>query len=335
MKQKHSVKDILIVKLDHAGDGLWTTPAVSTLRKNFPAARLRICCTPYTTPVWENNPAVDELIPYSGGSYPPLLGRPDLVLCLDTRTPAVKLTYSTRAPVRCGYFYFPRGLSMIWPLLLLTDPVLHPASRGEYVHEVEANRRLLERLGCNTETDTPSRLFLTVNEIEMARQLLREKGYRGQKLLSVHLPLKWLNGNWPVEHVIRLINRIGQYWPEASLLLSCGPGEESLLHAVLPLLQVPVLTITNQPFRIWAALLQQSLLLICRDCGPVHVAAALNIPVVGIFEESKRKQHTRWEPWLAPHRNVFRSDCFSAAAETDFVADLLDAAAALLPEGEA
>lgn len=322
MKVEKTGKDILVIKLDHAGDVLWTTPALTTLRNNFPDARIRVCCTPYTAPVWENNPSVDEIIPYSGQSYPEDLARPDLALCLDTRTHAVKFTHSSKAHIRSGYYYFPRGFSIVWPLLLLTHPVLHPASRGDFAHEVEVNRRLLERLGCRTEPDTPTRLFLTQHELDSARQLLQQHGFYGGALLAVHLPSKWTDGNWPAAHVANLVDQLAVNWPEASLLLTCGPGEEPLLNAIQPLLKSRVLVITGQSFRNWAALLNHCSLLICRDCGPVHVAAALDVPVISVFEESKRLEHTRWEPWLVPHCNVFRPDIFSAAAEDNFLADI-------------
>ena len=322
---------ISLIKLDHAGDVLWTTPTVATLRANFPAARISVCCTDYTAPVWQNNPAVDDIIAISPPDrrWPHFLPRPDLTLCLDTRTPAVRLTYASGAAVRSGYYYFPRGLSVLWPLLLLTAPVLHPASRGDFAHEVEVNRRLLERLGCQTNSTASTRLFLTEQELQAARQFLQQQPGHVNRI-AVHLPRKWTDGGWPPEHVARLINLLAANFPEYSVLLSCGPGEEPLLEAVTPLLSVPALTITGKSFRDWAAMLKQCSLLVCRDCGPVHVAAALDVPVVSIFEESKRKEHMRWEPWLVPHRNVFRPDLFSNAAAESFYQDSLDSVRALL-----
>ena len=330
MSAQPTFDHIAVIKLDHAGDVLWTTPTVATLRDNFAAARISVLCTPYTTPIWQHNPAVDDVTAVEGRTWPAHLPRPDLALCLDTRTPAVRLTYASRARIRSGYYYFPRGLSVLWPLSLLTHPVLHPASRGDFAHEVEVNRRLLERLGCHSEPDTPTRLFLTDEELTAARQLLASRGYAGGDLLAVHLPRKWTDGQWPAEHVARLIQRLAADFPAATLLISCGPGEEPLLDAIRPQLPASALPITGQPFRLWAALLKQCRLLVCRDCGPVHVAAALAVPVVSVFEESKRAEHTRWEPWLVAHRNVFRPDLFSVAAAEDFQRDSLEAVHALL-----
>ena len=322
---------IALIKLDHAGDVLWATPTIATLQANFPSARISVCCTDYTAPVWQNNPAVDDIVAITSPDryWPSFLPRPDLALCLDTRTPAVRLTYASGAAVRSGYYYFPRGLSVLWPLLLLTDPVLHPASRGDFAHEVEVNRRLLERLGCQTNTSTPTKLHLTNQELQNAWSFLQCHPDH-DNLIAVHLPRKWIDGGWPPEHVAHLINQIAANFPEYRVLLSCGPGEEPLLNTIQPLLQFNPLLVSDRSFRDWAALLKHCRLLVCRDCGPVHVAAALNVPVISIFEESKRKEHTRWEPWLVPHRNVFRPDCFSSAAEEAFYRDTLDSVYTML-----
>ena len=330
MIELNSIRQIAVVKLDHAGDVLWATPTISTLRKNFPAARLSVFCTPYTLPALENHPAIDALIPYDGGAYPPELPRPDLALCLDTRTHAVKLTYSSRARVRAGYYYFPRGLSVLYPLLLLTHPFLHPASRGDFAHEVEVNQRLLDKLGCRAEPELRTRIFLTDAEKEAAQARLRALGYAGEPLVGLHLPLKWLDGGWPAAHVARLAQSLQTVSPESRLLVTCGPGEEALLHELAPLLPASALCVSALPFRIWAAAFYFCSLVVSRDCGPVHVAAAVDTPVVSIFEEAKRKEHSRWEPWLTPHANVFRADRFSPAAEEVFLADTLTAVTSLL-----
>ena len=329
------VRHILIVKLDHAGDVLWTTPALETLKNRFPSARLGYLCTPYTLPVLEGNPYIDDLLPHTGGEpYPADLPRPDLALCLDTRTPAVKLTYASRARVRTGYYYFPRGLSVLWPLGLLTHPFLHPASRGDYAHEVEVTHRLLQKLDCDEASAGETQLYFSAMEEIEARDLLGYHGYRGGLLLAAHLPLKWLDGNWPAEHVTRLMWALQASQPDATLLLSCGPGEEDLLRSIEAELPPGTFCISGQSFRAWAAILKQCHLLLCRDCGPVHVAAAMGVPVVSIFEESKRKEHTRWEPWKINHVNVFRPDRYAPPAEIVFARETIKAAQKLLKAGK-
>jgi ADP-heptose:LPS heptosyltransferase len=330
---KEPVSHILVVKLDHAGDVLWATPSIATLRRNFPAARLSVICTPYTRPVLENNPAIDDLVPYAGGPYPADLPQPDLALCLDTRTPALRLNYSSRARVRAGYYYFPRGLSVLWPQLLLTHPFLHPASRGDFSHEVLVKQRLLEKLGIGSDPVLKTQLFLTEAETAEARARLSKLGHAGEPLIALHLPLKWLDGGWPASHVSQLAAQVLPEVPGARLLVTCGPGEEPLLRELSRHLPAGSICVSGLPFRVWAAAFSLCGLVISRDCGPVHVAAALGVPVVSVFEESKRKEHTRWEPWGVPHVNVFRSDQYSGGAEAAFGVDLLRAVRALLAKG--
>ena len=62
---------ITIVKLDHVGDVILSTPAIESIRNGFPNARLRIVVGSWSKEVLANNPNVDEVICYD----PPWLNR--------------------------------------------------------------------------------------------------------------------------------------------------------------------------------------------------------------------------------------------------------------------
>ena len=334
------VKNILIVKLDHAGDVLWATPVLSALRKNNTNTHISFLCTPYTAPVLENHPAVDAIVPYNQIDFSSdrekkaflnhAIPKPDLTLCLDTRNEALRMTQLSGAPHRAGYYYFPRGLSTFLPFLRLTMPVLHPATRGDYCHEVTANLRLLQKVGLATQLEETTEICLTDLERQKASTLLQTKGIAVERLIAVHLPLKWLDGHWPEDILPEMARRLLHMHSGIRILLTCGPNEESLLQRVLPLFPDSTIALTGLDFRIWAAVFAQCSLVISRDCGPVHVAAALGVPVISVFEESKRREHTRWEPWMVPHANIFRPDRFQADAVESFFDDILHASQALL-----
>jgi lipopolysaccharide heptosyltransferase I len=77
---------------------------------------------------------------------------------------------------------------------------------------------------------------------------------------------------WPVERFAELATRIG-----SDALVVWGPGEESLAHAIGAEVAPP----TN--FRELAFVLSRARLVIGADTGPLHLAAALGTPLIGLF----------------------------------------------------
>src|SRR5882672_12512942 len=53
---------ILIVRTDRVGDVLLTTPVSAALRAAFPQVKISWLVRPYTAPLLENNPDVDEIL---------------------------------------------------------------------------------------------------------------------------------------------------------------------------------------------------------------------------------------------------------------------------------
>jgi heptosyltransferase-1 len=81
-----------------------------------------------------------------------------------------------------------------------------------------------------------------------------------------------LEKQWPVERFTELAGHIG-----SDALVVWGPGEEPLARAI----GAAVAPATN--FRELASLLGRARLVIGADTGPLHLAAALGTPVIGLY----------------------------------------------------
>ena len=76
-----NIKSVTVVKLDHIGDVILATPAIESLRKGYPEAKIRVVVGSWSKGVLVNNPNVDEVICYG----PPWLDR-SLGCCLSEKT---------------------------------------------------------------------------------------------------------------------------------------------------------------------------------------------------------------------------------------------------------
>ena len=57
------VRRVLVLKPDHLGDLLLTTPALQTLRQHLPAGRIVALVGPWSRQLWQGHPALDAVVP--------------------------------------------------------------------------------------------------------------------------------------------------------------------------------------------------------------------------------------------------------------------------------
>jgi heptosyltransferase II len=159
---KHSLIDlrprkILLRSTNWIGDAIMTTPAVRTIRENFPEAEIAILAKPWVADVFTASTHVDKVILYrSDGAHRGIRGlwqlagelrakRFDLAILLQNAFEAALLTRLARIPARAGY----RRDARSW---LLT----HPAAidrRIKKVHQVHYYQDMLRQLGLSPGPD--------------------------------------------------------------------------------------------------------------------------------------------------------------------------------------
>ena len=315
------LKNILIIKLDHLGDMIWSTPAIAAVKYKYPAAKIHVLCTMAAAPILQLNPAVDSVLIYDKAAFlsqqckkewlQSLIGRPDLALCFDTRDEAILLASLSGAPVRGGYYYKDRLFSTLKTWLRLTHKYVHPTMDKNPQHEVLNNLRLLERLDLLKIDELPTELlatkiYLSAEENTAARQIIESLQLTAGPLIMYNIPNKTINQGWPRSHIIGIVREILAGMPGAHVLLVAGPGEEALLDSLKPELPKDCTPLSGLPFRVWAGLFPYCTLSLSRDAGAVHVSAAMGVPVVSIFEAEWRHMEPCWEAWNVLHRNVIR-----------------------------
>ena len=62
--EKSNINNILIRATNWVGDAVMTLPALEAVRENFPSASITVLARPWVAPVFENHPAVNDLLIY-------------------------------------------------------------------------------------------------------------------------------------------------------------------------------------------------------------------------------------------------------------------------------
>ena len=277
-------KKILIRATNWIGDAIMTTPAVRTIRENFPAAEITILAYPWVADIFTACPHVDRVMLYEKkGRHKGLAGmwrlgrelaaqRFDLAILLQNAFSAAVLALIAGIPVRAGYRRDGRGL-------LLSHGVTIRKSTRER-HQVYYYQEMLKDLGL---VCSPQELFLALPDSAnvWARDFLAATGRPvvGLNPGAAYGPAK----RWPAERYAGLAKRLAE--EQGATLLVFGTTADAEAAAEIGAAAVgQVHDLTGKTTLAQAmALIGLCDAFVTNDSGLMHVAAALKTPLVAIF----------------------------------------------------
>lgn len=283
-----NVKRLLIRSTNWIGDAVMTTPVVRAIRKNFPDAEISILTKPWVAPVFESSPYIDNILIYDdSGKHKGLSGKLrlarelkqygfDAAILLQNAFEAALITFFAGIPYRIGYNTDARGF-------LLTHSV--PCTpQIKKMHQTGYYLGILHGIGL--ETDGLG-LDLVVDKKYQKRavEILEEYGISSaDRLVGINPSATFGPAKqWFPKRYAALSDKIHEIFG-ASILLFGGPGDREMGVRISQMMQHPPIDLcgkTNLEEAI--ALINMCNLFITNDSGLMHVAAALNIPLIAIF----------------------------------------------------
>jgi ADP-heptose:LPS heptosyltransferase len=302
-------RKILLIRTDRVGDLVLTTPAIASFRRSWPNARVEILVNDYNEPVVRHTPDIDAVHVLARGTdrvkarqIASVLGRDvDLAVALSPRTQDYLLAAWSRAPQRLGYVYRRRYISRIAARYLLTahaisdaDPDLadrHP--ERPVAHEVRQVQTLVVLAGGTEMSDA---LVLRTGPADDA--FARERVPAGS--IGFNLSPRWFNENFGIAPTRATIERLAALG--APLVITYGDDVRDVAKTIQTALASPnIRWIGGASVLEWAASLARCSVVATVDTGATHVAAAMGVPVVVVFE---RRYYTlssqEWSPWRVP-----------------------------------
>ena len=319
-----AVQNVLILRTDHLGDLLLSTPLIRTMRSALPGRRFTLTASPANAGALAGWDALDKILVWDSrwSKWQKLdfirqlrQTRWDLCLTLSPRTPSYILGRLSGAPIRSGIIYSRRLAARLFSPLWLTHPVImrvdeELARGGRVPHEVEQLARIAAVLGMTT---APGKLELPVPDeaLDWARGWLDACRSENKKLVGIHGAFKWLSQGWTAGNFLALVEGLTKKLPEANFLLTFGPGDAVLEKAVNSVLTTHpdkrILLPGPLPIARWAALFSLCGAVVSPDTGSLHVAVAAGRPVVALYEaETFAHCSAQWAPWQVPHVTVRR-----------------------------
>lgn len=292
---------VAIVRLTSLGDVIHTLPVAAAIKRHEPRSRVVWLAEERERIVLDANPAVDDVIAVPLRRWRAMARRPSGLREANREFRALRrtlrdlkfdavldvqgwphktspLAWLSRAPLRIG---FSRAFARHPLATLFTTVRVTPPATARHV--VDQNLALLEPLGIRptASAEFPLPRFADAEAWAVAWwHAHRLDRYRVVALLpSTRGPAKL----WPVASYRALAQRLLAD-PATVVLALGGPGEEKRLEEVVA--DAPAaraIALAPGPIPHLVSILRRVHLAVGNDTGPIHIAAASNVPSLGLF----------------------------------------------------
>lgn len=278
----HDALRILAIRLDLMGDVVFSIPAIEALARAYPQATIDVLALPYTAQLLRGVSAVTHVHTIDVNQF----RRPQGWRCAGQLVAMVRLLRANRYDVAIGLSGLMGGVFAVasgarWRVGYQdeTYPGCYnlPVAGRRYdrpQHEVEYCLDLARRLGIQAASERPA--LASGN---------RMTGTSGARPYAVIVPGA-SNGSakrWPAVHWAALGDTLAER-QGLEIVLSGAPSEHALAEDVASAMHRPARNVAGSTsMEELMDLLYGAAIVVAGDTGPLHVAAALGRPVVGLF----------------------------------------------------
>jgi lipopolysaccharide heptosyltransferase II len=289
---------ILVIRLDLIGDLVLSLVIVRALKRTYPDAEIDLVAVPASAQVVADDPDLTQILGYD----PNIWRRPkallqtrnwrelrELLNMLHGRQYdlaisafgkwAATLAVLSRATRRVGF-----GKESFPGFMTDSVPGKH-WKEGEKQHEVDYCLELAQAAGATVNAeDRYSHLSIPAQATEEIEQLLAGAGVGStQLLIACHVSAN--NGQskrWPVSYWATLLDRLIRD-EGAVTVLTGAPNDLPLIEQITSRMHEQPLNLAGRTSLIQlAALLKRANLLISGDSGPMHMAGAVDTPLIAL-----------------------------------------------------
>ena len=305
MNSRHkNPKKILLVRTDRLGDTILTLPVVNKLKKSFPNSQISFLCQKYTHKIVKKCYGLDKVIIYDNKKYHRgLLGtfrfikelksfNFDTVIIFHPKVKLFFIFWVLGISIRIGTFYR-------WYSFFLTDRVKEHR-KDCLQHEVYYNLNLLYPLK-NISKTKPLIQF----KENLSQEVIWERKKKFIGLTKKYIIIHPGSGKSAPNLNINQYRDISNFILEKinlQILFTGTKNETELINKItnrLPTKKVRSLAGLIDIEQLFEAI-KGADLLISSSTGPIHLADALNTPLLGFYCPLTPHSPVRWGPFNQP-----------------------------------
>jgi len=292
---KGNIQRILIVRLSSLGDIIHTLPAVLLLKKMYPKAMLHWIVKENYAEVFKEVDFVDKVIPLDIEKWKKEFFTKETITQIFEISKKLKdtkyelaidfqgsiksgfISLLSRAPVRLSFspFYCREPLAAFFANVWVKPKEL------KMCHKVEKNIKLLEPL--NIKRHQVEFGLKVPPKSKKLQEFFENSNFLNSKSAFVALNpgARWETKRWPTKHWVALTERLAK--SGLTPILIWGPGEEKIVNEIVKEASFPPVVAPPTTLGELISFIANTDLFIAGDTGPLHIAAALGVPVIGLY----------------------------------------------------
>lgn len=282
IKISKTPKKILIIKPSSLGDVIHSLPFLNVIKSHFESSEIHWVIAKGLECLFEYHPMIDKLWVINKDEWKNIRKVRHTIteissLCKELRDESYDividlqgllrsgiLTNATNAPIRLGFKEAREGSSIFYT---------HKIEGGKEIHAVDRYLKIASEMGCNIDNIIfPLPLIIEQEKVTKLKKGINE--------YAVFVPgARWKTKQWPPENFAKLSSimdiksivigsneerEISEYIESNSSGNAFSMAGKTSLKELIPLIRNAKFIVSN-------------------DSGPMHIAAACNVPVVAIF----------------------------------------------------
>ncbi|MFH1062924.1 MAG: glycosyltransferase family 9 protein [Candidatus Omnitrophota bacterium] len=265
---ENAVKKILIVRNDRVGDLVLSTPALRALRHKYFDAQIHLLVNKYAKDLVANNPNINKILI---DEKEVLNTKYDLAIALHAGFKQNEILFKSRADWRIGFIGSGGGF-------FLTDKIKDDR-REKPQHEIDFTLRAVEKIGAVTDNKKLD-VSITPEGERFAEKFYLDNNLTGLTIV-VHSGARQECLRWGKKGFAQLCDQLIKENKASIILTGTGAEQAIIMDIMKSMKHIPIVCLDVELTEL-VSVLKRASMYIGNITGPMHIACALNIPVVAI-----------------------------------------------------
>jgi len=296
----NSLEKILIVRTDRIGDVVLSLPMAELVKKKYPDCKVAYFIRNYTSSLIDGNPFVDEVI-IAEESEGKILFLKNLKKIKSKNFDSCVVVNPT---LKISLMMFLAGIKRRigtgyrWYSVFFNQKVYEHRKYAEK-HELEYNIILLSKVDIDKKDfsrEIKFHLKIDDKSSESISSILFDRGFKsGNKIVIIHPGSGGSSVDLPKEKLIELTRMLDKL--ENVTIVITGSKNELELCREFEVSETVINLSGQLDLSLLKALINKANIFISNSTGPMHIAAALGVYVIGFFPKILSCSQKRWGPY--------------------------------------